>query len=162
MFVLLKVGKLQSWYREEKKPPKPPKEGKGKGIFKRGSKRKNKSKVSKKGAKETKTPSEKPPKGTELFKKGDVAEGELPPPPPPSEGKASMVDLINEIEIAEANPPPEPDSSVTFHKAQPSLPEQVEVAEVKDSTVQKDKDLSKVSGKKKIKMKKMKIAKRKP
>jgi len=70
--------------------------------------------------------------------------------------------LINEIEIAEANPPPEPDSTVTFHKTQPSMTEQVEVAEPKNSPVQKGEKFSKVGGKRKIKMKKMKTIKPKP
>jgi hypothetical protein len=159
MFILLKVGKLQAWYREEKTPPKPPKEGKGKGRFKRG---KKKSKVSKKGVKESKTPSEKPPKEMELSKEGDVAEEELPPPPPPSEGQTSMMDSINEIEITDGDAPPQPDSSVTFHKAQPSVTEQVADVEIHNSKPQEVKGSTNVGGKKKIKMKKMKMVKRKP
>jgi len=103
MFILLKVGKLQSWYREEKKAPKPVAEGKKhrrfRGVFSRkkeGITVKSKHKV----PKTVKEPL--------VFEMEGIEERGLPvaraahfppPPPPPSMGKKSMMESIDDIEI---------------------------------------------------------------
>ncbi len=99
LFVLLKVGKLQAWYREDKKPPTPPKEGKGKGRFKRGLGRKGKSKHSNKEVKSAQQSSEEQPNNVAFIKKGEVAKEEFPPPPPSGKNRTSLMDSIKEIEI---------------------------------------------------------------
>jgi hypothetical protein len=99
LFVLLKVGTLQAWYREEKKPPKP-KSGKKK-KSKKGKKGKKKGK---KGKQKGKVTSDVKDPVTDLemeFVKEEVGSDNLPPPPPPPEGDKGLVESIGDLTIGE-------------------------------------------------------------
>ncbi len=109
MFILLKVGKLQSWYREEKKAPKPYAKEKKHGRFRRVFSRKKKGITAKR--------KHKPPKIVKepvVFEMEGVEESGIsvaktarlpPPPPPPRMGKKSLMESIDDIEIAGEEPP---------------------------------------------------------
>jgi len=153
-FVLLKVGKLQSWYREEKTPKanaKGTKHGKSRGIFAR----------KKKGAvpKGDVAVSESADEIVHEFEKIDdmgiaVAQAkQLPPPPPPGMGKKSMMESIGDMEIGQDEPPASSGTMDVQDKATSTMGEMAALS-LSESETPKTKD--DIKGNKKAKKKKMK------
>ncbi len=143
IFVLLKVGKLQSWYREEKAAPKPGAEGKKHGRFRGVFSRKNKGVTVKKqdSAKDTAKNLIFEMEGVE----GDIipaAEASSSPPPPPGFGKRSLMESIDDIEITDDVPPAPEDSVVSSPKAD-SIITEMETAAIKESEVKEGKETKK-------------------
>jgi hypothetical protein len=150
-FVLLKVGKLQSWYREEKPEPKPVAEGEKQGRLRKVFARKKKGKVPKKDGVVTKEADEI----LHEFEKIDdtpvpaPTAKTMPPPPPPGPGKGSFMSSIDDIEISDDSPPASPGADVP-KEAQTTMTEFKELTE-KESETEPAKEIKKG---KKVKRKK--------
>jgi hypothetical protein len=153
-FVLLKVGKLQAWYREEKPVPKEKPEGAKQGRLKRVFARKKNAKTPKKGPAVSKEADEI----LHEFEKMDevpvpVAQAKtLPPPPPPSPGKGSFMSSIDDIEITDDRPPAPEGATDVPKEAQTTMGEFKALSE-KGSETTPEKEVRKG---KKIKRKKFK------
>lgn len=136
MFILLKVGKLQQWYREEKKAPKPSAKEKKHGRFRGVFSRKKKGITAKR---KHKTP--KPIKEPMVFEMDGIEESGVtvaktahlppPPPPPPSMGKRSLMESIDDIEIV-GEEPPAPKEGVDDSAKATSI-----ITEIEETTIKK-------------------------
>ncbi|UCG68984.1 MAG: lamin tail domain-containing protein [Thermoplasmata archaeon] len=160
-FVLLKVGKLQSWYREEKKAPKPHAEGEKKGRLRRVFARKRKGTPSVAEAADLQT-------AEEIVHEIEDIEGgpipvvqakQIPPPPPPSMGKKSLMESIDDIEITAEEPPapkapPAPKTTAIPPKAASTISEMEAIAVKKPETAEGKKVIP--GEKKKLKKKRFK------
>jgi hypothetical protein len=151
-FVLLKVGKLQSWYREEKPEPKPVAEGEKQGRFRKVFARKKKGKVPKKDGVVTKEAEDI----LHEFEKIDDSPvpaptaKTMPPPPPPGPGKGSFMSSIDDIEISDDRPPVQKATEDVPNEAQTTMTEFKELTE-KESETEPAKEIKKG---KKVKRKK--------
>jgi hypothetical protein len=108
VFVLLKVGKLQSWYREEKPTPKAHAKGAKKGRFKRVFSRKKKSAAKKPEVVFSESAEEIVHEFEDIDKHhvpAVSAKHVPPPPPPPGVRGKSLVESLDDIEISDGVPP---------------------------------------------------------
>ncbi len=107
IFVLLKVGKLQSWYREEKKAPKAHAKGVKQGKLRRVFTRKNKGATKKPEVVFSETAEEVVHEFEDIEDKGTpfVSAEHILPPPPPGFGKKSLMESLDDIDITGGEPP---------------------------------------------------------
>jgi hypothetical protein len=150
-FVLLKVGTLQAWYREEKKAPKSKaqskKHGKARGIFARKKKGVPKGDIAVVEAAddivhEFETIDE--------MKAPAPMTAKLPPPPPPGMGKKSMMESIDDIEINQGEPPAHSNTPDIPKKASSTMEEMKALTTTEPETPKEEK-VSFERGKKKVK-----------
>jgi hypothetical protein len=139
-FVLLKAGKLQSWYREEKKAPKAHSKAKkhkrARGIFSRKNKGVPKGDVA---------VSESADDIVHEFETIDESvtpapvTARLPPPPPPGMGKKSMMESIDDLEITQGESPAPSDTADIPKKASKTMDEMEALAKSDSVTTQDEK-----------------------
>ncbi|UCF08360.1 MAG: lamin tail domain-containing protein [Thermoplasmata archaeon] len=149
-FVLLKVGILQSWYREEKRAPKPHVEGEKQGRPRRLFARKKKRATPERGIAAQDTADEVV---HEIERIEDIGipvpqAAKPPPPPPPGLGKKSLMESIGDLEIEDGEAPAFADTEGNYEKATPIIDE------MKDMTVKESETTPGV--KRKVKRKKFK------
>ncbi|UCE74960.1 MAG: hypothetical protein JSV56_04450, partial [Methanomassiliicoccales archaeon] len=160
VFVLLKVGMLQAWYREEKKTPKPDAEGKKHGRLRRVFTRQKKGAVP-----DGEVATQETAEGIlhEIEKIDDkgvpVYQAEVVPPPPPAPpapsdmGKKSLMESIDDIEISGGEPqPPAPKRPMDFPPKATSTMEEMEALTLTESETTSGTEVPK-KDKKKVKKK---------
>ncbi len=145
LFILLKVGTLQRWYREEEKPPR---EGKEPGRFRRAFSRKEKTGVA--GAEEAGKGKKKKSKGKKKSDiKGKNSKGVGPEKSPPKENNKSLVESIDDIEIKGDEGAGADSTPLISMKTKSNMTEEIESASVDepDKPVEKTEPSAEKEGK---------------
>jgi hypothetical protein len=160
IFILLKVGKLQSWYREEKKAPKPAVEGKKHGRFRRVFSRKKKGITAKRKHKAPKIVKEPVVFEMEGVEESGISVAKTPrfpppPPPPPRVGKKTLMESIDDIEIT-GEEPPAPKEGMDNSKKAASIITEIEETAIKEPQMKESKEVLKADKKKRKRLRRMK------